>query len=363
MQGNQQGAWIAAALGAALSAGVSGSVAEAGVPGTGEYGERSYAFGRFLDEPSWYEDQALGLMGRWQCLGACMPEALHLPDARPGDLVLAASSVVPLALYYAMKFASPGEAGAGGFRLHAFRVASSGEARPILASAIANADLGRTMGIRVAGLLNAGMGEVRGLQLSLGANVAGDVTGAQIGLVNVGRHVRGLQLGLVNISRSIDGVPVGLVNVVRDGRRGLDLWASDTAPLNAGVHLGSRMFYTLLAAGVDPGRHGTRVLAGVGGGIHLDLTTGLSLDLDEVVWLASPATGGDAPDAARIHVKTRLVAGVRTADHVSLLAGITASLTLGVRQPDARGGEMVDDAMNGIAPRLAPGFVLGIRIG
>jgi hypothetical protein len=86
-----------------------------------------------------------------------------------------------------------------------------------------------------------------GVQISTAANVADDVSGVQIGLVNVGRHVHGLQLGLINVAQSSSG-SIGLFNFISDGIHDVAAEYNELGPGLVG-RLGGRHVYTLLFVG------------------------------------------------------------------------------------------------------------------
>jgi hypothetical protein len=99
-------------------------------------------------------------------------------------------------------------------------------------------------------------GDFSGAELAL-VNVGGTVHGAQVGLVNVGGNVHGAQVGLVNVADRVDGVPVGLVNVIAEGRTQIVSWADSAAFAHVGVKYSNGSVYTLLAVGhalADSGR-------------------------------------------------------------------------------------------------------------
>jgi hypothetical protein len=60
---------------------------------------------------------------------------------------------------------------------------------------------------------------VTGIQWALGANIVGqNVLGWQAAALNIaGGEVTGLQLGIVNIAHQIRGLQIGLVNIIETG--------------------------------------------------------------------------------------------------------------------------------------------------
>lgn len=71
---------------------------------------------------------------------------------------------------------------------------------------------GRVSGIQVGTVNVARFGPSSAVQLSGAVNVAEDLTGVQVSLLNIARDVKGLQLGVVNVSRKTQGLSLGLFN-------------------------------------------------------------------------------------------------------------------------------------------------------
>lgn len=169
---------------------------------------------------------------------------------------------------------------------------SSGRVQGVQIAGLLNLSTSGTRGLQIAGIGNHAVGDLRGLQIAGTHNLAdqvhgvqlalvnigrGDVSGAQIGLVNVGAQVRGLQLGLVNVATepSPDAVPIGLVSVVPEGHRAVEAWVGDIIPARVGVKLGSPSVYSLLAVGASD----EHFAFGAGIGTHVPMGD-LYLDVD-----------------------------------------------------------------------------------
>ena len=148
------------------------------------------------------------------------------------------------------------------------------------AGAINIATGSRFDGIQASGAGNVA-GNLKGAQLSV-VNVANSVIGSQIGVVNIARNVEGLQLGVVNISESISGAPIGIFNFVKNNPPRLRFWSSDTAIANVGLRLGNRHVYSLLMAGVQPYEDPVRWSFGFGIGGHIPLSKRLFMNIDAV---------------------------------------------------------------------------------
>ncbi len=316
------------------------------------WASRHYASGTFLGQPEWYSRYGEGIVGWWQSTG---PE--------PGDGPLSsASPLVATVVKMALKQAYPERLELQGFVLPAATFGMRVE-EGLQLSWLLNVTRGGTA-YQVAALHNLSRGDVTGAQVSAGLNRAAGVRGVQVGLVNVAGEVTGMQLGLVNVARSVNGVPVGLVNVVENGERSVEVWGSDTALANVGVRMGSRTFYTMLAAGIDPLGSTTRLLAGLAGGVHLDPGAGFFVDVDQLTYAVKPVDGVRFDVKGSILTKTRLVVGVRVTRRLGLYTGLTANVSISWGGMRPAGGEIAYGAAGGseVTCRVLPGFLLGARI-
>jgi hypothetical protein len=198
---------------------------------------------------------------------------------------------------------------------------------------------------------------LRGVQLAL-VNVSGEVAGTQLGLVNVARRVRGAQVGLVNLADAADG-SVGVLSLVRDGRHEVELYATELTPLTAGVRLGGRRAYGVLAAGAQPdaqARSGkTLWTLGGGAGVGFEPAQRLALDLDLVAQAVSLEGAAEA-----VLASLRAVAAYRLTPWMGIHAGPTANVFVSDEdQPDVHLGRKLD---SGRYARVWVGFVAGVRI-
>lgn len=114
---------------------------------------------------------------------------------------------------------------------------------------VANVVKGDMQGLQAAGVVNVATGNVDGAQFSGVINQARSIRGAQIGVINLAGSSKGLQLGVINIADSAT-TTVGLINIVRrNGYYRGEVWAGETFYANAAFKMGTRRFYSLLAAG------------------------------------------------------------------------------------------------------------------
>jgi hypothetical protein len=96
-------------------------------------------------------------------------------------------------------------------------------------------------GLQLAGLVNAGPGPLRGVQLSGIGSFSGPVSGVQIsGIVNVSRGLEGVQAALVNVDAGpVLGVQMGLIDIAASDVRGAQLgWVGIAAGDVRGAQIG-----------------------------------------------------------------------------------------------------------------------------
>jgi hypothetical protein len=155
-----------------------------------------------------------------------------------------------------------------------------GDAGGVQIAAGANIVRGAARGVQIAAGPNIA-DEMSGLQLSV-INIGGTVNGAQIGVVNIGGTVKGAQIGVVNVAKDLQGVGVGVINYSHTGIRAIELYTTESVPLNLGFKLGSRHIYTAWSAGIEPGQVDYIATSGaIGGrigtdGPHVDVDLGVT---------------------------------------------------------------------------------------
>lgn len=172
---------------------------------------------------------------------------------------------------------------------------SAGTTDGIQASFLGNLTRGSLRGAQFAGLMNVSGGESKGLQVSFVTNIAKhlrggqfsmlgnyaeNVTGLQVGLVNIGGRVRGTQIGLVNIAKEVEGMPIGLVSVSKTGGVHLNAWASNTNLGNVGLRLGTRHTYSMFTLGYDREDGADLVGPGFIIGVRAPVTPKFAVDMD-----------------------------------------------------------------------------------
>lgn len=232
-----------------------------------------------------------------------------------------------------------------------------GDVVGVQASASANVTRGTVRGVQASSGLSYA-GEARGLQLSV-LNVGGDVSGAQVGLVNIAGKMRGLQLGVINVSDDIDGAPIGLLSFSRHGQFHVEFLANDVTVANVGVKLGGRTVYTVFTGGLGKYGDARYWTAGMGLGVHA--TFGESFFLDTDVVGSNVRTFGEGWNYVRLLGQLRLMGGWQL-DHVALLLG--PSLNVMVALDDRELGQVSPFARPVAGTRQAavwPGVQAGWR--
>ena len=154
-------------------------------------------------------------------------------------------------------------------------------------------------GAQIAFTFNVVSREVVGIQLSSGFNhahrgvglqsaslvnhVHDEWTGLQLGILNVANQVHGAQIGLVNISRSTTA-PIGLINVIVDHPPRLKLSASMPGYSYLGLETGGKSlrYSLLLASRIGPQESGaaSRQILGLGLGWRFFLEDPFFIDLE-----------------------------------------------------------------------------------
>ncbi|MEO0470220.1 MAG: hypothetical protein AAF206_11405 [Bacteroidota bacterium] len=169
-----------------------------------------------------------------------------------------------------------------GAQITGFFNVSAGNIEGVQIAGFGNLSTGISRGLQISGFINTS-GVIAGSQLTGGINIARtvigtqlapilnlsyqSVLGTQIGLINVAGKVKGAQFGLINFADSINGVPFGLLSFVRQGYHPIELTGDEILNGQLIIRTGTRRFYNILRAGIDPGPEGDAVRWGFGYGI------------------------------------------------------------------------------------------------
>jgi len=228
---------------------------------------------------------------------------------------------------------------------------------------VASISAGEVRGVQW-GVANVTAGDLNGFQLGVSNVTAGEFDGVQIGVINWATRSRGLQLGIINIAaEGADSQPIGLLNIIGDGIFKPTVWMSDTSLTNVGIKMGSRKFYSVLGAGLQPAGDGEGVSLLAGVGRHFELADALWLDTDLVAH--SQFKNYEFKDTEPDFLfKYRTVIGWQIAEHFSVYGGL--SLNFLVSEMREHGGpaflRLWAHEGDGVNYDLGLGLILGIQI-
>ncbi len=247
-------------------------------------------------------------------------------------------------------------------------------------ASVANYDV---FGLQTAVGVSWAKGHLYGVQMGVVVGYAGQLSGVQVGVVNVAGSARGVQLGLVNTSMGkVGGVQIGLVNyadeadaslglipVTKKGGVWVDAWTSDVQLVNAGLRFRARKTYTLLTVGMHPiGDEDSRSWsAGIGLGGPLIGRRKFSLELDNVISAVNP--GGFAVTRSPLLLDSiRLSIAYRPIRHFSVWAAMTGNFLVDFAEVDENfrpgygwAGTVSRPSTNGPGLKLWPGFAFGFE--
>jgi hypothetical protein len=136
-------------------------------------------------------------------------------------------------------------------------------------------------GFQAAGVFNYQNRNVSGIQLGGVGNMGGgEVKGFQVaGVFNYAKKLKGVQFGLINIADTSDGYSIGLINIVLKGYHKLSLSTNEVVEANVAFKTGSRRLYSILQAGMNPGKKGEKLYTfGYGLGTEMGLAKWLSIN-------------------------------------------------------------------------------------
>ncbi|MEE9386064.1 MAG: caspase family protein [Nannocystaceae bacterium] len=255
-----------------------------------------------------------------------------------------------------------------------------GDVRGVQLAVGGNITAGHVDGFQGSLGINLAAGGVSGVQASAGINVARkEVDGGQVGNVNVAPDVSGAQIGLLNLATGrVDGVQIGLVNyaddadasigligITRKGGVRVDAFTSDIAVLNLAVRLRARHTYTMFAVGAHPSGSGAGVLAGLGFG-------GYWYPVPDRIWLALDAVAMGFMPQFRFRENPvlveslRLTIGAQAGSRFSVWGGPTFNVAVDTRSEGDRrrpgySWTVYETDMESAGVRLWPGFVAGVE--
>ena len=162
-------------------------------------------------------------------------------------------------------------------------------------------------------------GDFKGTAVSAGVNVARDLRGIVVAPVNVQRRVRGLQVGIINVAQEVDGAAIGIISIAKNGRLQPVLWGGSDGSGHVALKSIAGWAFTQLGGGIDLSSNALSYDGGIG--LHLRLTD--SIFLEPGVHYSAAQTVGDEPTAGQLerHDLHYLAgAGIRIGNKLDLLA-------------------------------------------
>ena len=108
----------------------------------------------------------------------------------------------------------------------------------------------------------------------------GDLHGTQIsGFFNYAKTVNGVQIGVINVANKIErGCAIGVLNFIKEGRHRIELAHNDLTTYNLNYKSGTDQFYSVVSAGISPGKDLWSY--GLGVGTEIKLNESLYTDLE-----------------------------------------------------------------------------------
>lgn len=122
-------------------------------------------------------------------------------------------------------------------------------------------------GLQTSGFANFNLGSLEGAQISGFLNVAGNVNGFQIGIINYCNEIK-------------NGVPIGLVSIVKNGFREFEIGGNESFYTTLSYRTGHRKFYNILSAGTSISNNTIIWGFGYGVGSSFDLNEKLAMNLE-----------------------------------------------------------------------------------
>jgi len=222
--------------------------------------------------------------------------------------------------------------------------------------------------------VNLSIGDVSGAQLGV-IDLARDVSGAQLGVIDLAASVHGAQIGVINVAGRVRGAQIGVINVadesdfslgvvsiVRHGRLHLDVWGAETGLLMAAVKHGGRSFHNFYGAGIRLAGGKPRLAFALGLGGHVPLTRRLFVDVD--VLAHSLHHSEDLGADVAILGQLRPVLGLHLSDGIAVLAGPSYNVIFARNAADAEIsalGSSVFHEEAGLVVRGWPGITVGVQ--
>lgn len=218
-----------------------------------------------------------------------------------------------------------------GFQSVGFVSQVKGDFVGINESGIYSSVTGNFTGVQTGGLVSDVKGSFKGAQFSSVLNRTTDITGAQIGgIVNIAENVKGIQIGLVNRSKKLDGIAIGLVNLSEEGNVYGIGWAGGSCDYSAGIKFAPNDYwYTIISIGdiQDSDEMGNMHVLESRMGLHYQLFGPIYIEGDLGSGTALPYNIDDWEDSDNIWgiFDARAALGVKIGKRFSVFGGLSTS--------------------------------------
>lgn len=202
-------------------------------------------------------------------------------------------------------------------------------AKGVQIAGFANTTIGAMKGAQVAGFGNISTKEHTGAQISGFMNInLKQLTGLQISpFLNYAKNVTGTQIGIINVADSSTGTPIGLISFVRSGYHRVEVSADEIFYTNLSLRTGTNSFHNILFAGIDPTSSDTNLWT-FGYGLGTSITAGRSTMIDIDLTSQQVNFGTVGP---KINLLTKLHVGIEQkiakGFHLNTGPVLTAQLT------------------------------------
>ena len=104
----------------------------------------------------------------------------------------------------------------------------------------------------------------------MGANVADELRGVQLGLLNVAKRGSGLQIGVINVGGEMTGAGIGLLTIHKHGYNHVRFGSGVEDQFRLGFTFGSRYVYTPMGLTLDFGADALDAVSLYAGiGVHI----------------------------------------------------------------------------------------------
>ncbi len=190
-------------------------------------------------------------------------------------------------------------------------------------------------GVQIAGFINSTKQDVVLMQIAGFINYCKNVTGIQIagflnhtenvrgglqiaGFLNYTKDLKGVQIGFINVADTSLGASIGFLNHIKKGYRAIEISANEIFCTNLLYKSGTRKFYNIYNAGIDPNNY-EKWSVGVGIGSITKLNKTFAINFE----LISSVVNETRPweDELNLLSKINTAMEIKIFKHFSLVAG------------------------------------------